>query len=159
MALGRWRSNFKSEADGLQRGDTWNLEFDSSINPRRPQPGWKEYITQTSARFSCSLCGKRWSSNNVMVVFHMHRKGRTGTVKVRRFGQKCQKCSNAPMEDPSINKTNICTLMRNLVKKIKNNCYNAALQGREYPYNKLVVTSRHKPAHCEGCIQGICTKN
>ncbi|XP_035033394.1 receptor-transporting protein 3 [Hippoglossus stenolepis] len=158
MALAEWRSNFQSEADGLLHGDTWNLEFDSSIQTEHPQHGWKEYLRKTSARFQCSLCPRGWPSNRVMVVFHMHLEGSTGTVKVRRLRQNCKRCSNAPMVDPSVEPENITILMRNLVKKIRIKCYNEKLDQGHYNPTKLEVNSPHEPAHCEGCIQGVCTK-
>ncbi|CAB1424465.1 unnamed protein product [Pleuronectes platessa] len=154
-----WRSNFKKAARDLQPGDTWNLEFDSSINPSCPEPGWKEYITRTSARFQCCLCERKWFSDRVMVVFHMRLEGSKGTVKVRRLHQSCKKCSNAPMEDPTVEKENLCNLMESLVMKIRMNCYNEKTQkGGEYVQKKPDNNRPHEPAHCEGCKLGICTK-
>ncbi|XP_062252379.1 receptor-transporting protein 3-like [Platichthys flesus] len=158
MDLEEWRSTFKIEADGLLHGDTWNLEFDSSIHPEHPQPGWKEYIRKTSARFQCSLCRRGWPSNRVMVYFHMQLEGSTGTVKVKRFRQNCKRCHNAPMVDPIVEPENITILMKNLVKKIRIKCYNEDLDQGNYNYTKIEVKSPHEPAHCEGCIQGFCTK-
>ncbi|XP_060934599.1 receptor-transporting protein 3-like [Limanda limanda] len=157
MDLEEWRYNFQSEADGLLHGDTWNLEFDYSIQPERSQRGWKEYITRTSARFWCSLCPRGWPSNRVMVLFHMRLKGRTGTVKVRGFGQSCQNCSDAQMEDPSIDPENITILMKNLVTKIRIKCYKEGLDVFEYHQINLEVNSSHDPDNCEGCREGICT--
>ncbi|XP_034439585.1 receptor-transporting protein 3-like [Hippoglossus hippoglossus] len=148
MDLAEWTSNFKSEADGLLHGDTWNLEFVSSIQPEHPQPGWEEYLTQTSARFWCSQCPRGWPSNRVTVVFHMCLKDSTGTVKVMRFGQKCQNCSNAPMVDPIVEPENITILMKNLVTKIRIKCY-------EEDLDDLEVNSPHDPPNCDACIRGI----
>ncbi|XP_058494167.1 5-hydroxytryptamine receptor 3C-like isoform X1 [Solea solea] len=50
MALSEWTSVFLGEAKGVLHGDTWNLEFDPSIRANTPEPGWKEYISNTSAR-------------------------------------------------------------------------------------------------------------
>ncbi|XP_058494913.1 5-hydroxytryptamine receptor 3C-like isoform X2 [Solea solea] len=50
MALSEWTSVFLGEANGVLDGDTWNLEFDPSIRANTPEPGWKEYVSNTSAR-------------------------------------------------------------------------------------------------------------
>ncbi|XP_062251720.1 receptor-transporting protein 3-like [Platichthys flesus] len=158
MDLGMWRSTFKKAAKDLQRGDTWNLEFDSNIDPRCLQPGWKEYIRRTSAWFKCSLCRRDWSSDRVMVVFHMRLEGSTGTVKVRRLRQSCNRCSDARMEDPTVEMENLRNLMESLVMKIGMNCYNETNpKGGEYVQKKPDNTRPHEPAHCEGCKLGFCT--
>nr|XP_019936366.1 PREDICTED: receptor-transporting protein 3-like [Paralichthys olivaceus] len=158
MALLEWRSIFQNEANNLLHGDTWNLEFDSTIVPKHPQCGWKEYFRSTSARFQCSSCRRGWPSNRVMVVFHMCLEGNIGTVKVRRIRQNCKKCSNAPMVDSIIEAEHITILMRNLVKKIRIKCYNETLDQGHYDHEKLDVKSPHEPDHCEGCRLGICTR-
>ncbi|XP_053286899.1 receptor-transporting protein 4 [Pleuronectes platessa] len=156
MDLKMWMSTFKKAAKDLQPGDTWNLEFDSNIEPSCPEPGWKQYITQTSAWFKCSLCPRGWPSNVVKVLFQMHLEGSTGTVKVRVFSQKCQNCSNAPMEDPIVEPENITILMMNLVTKIRIKCYNEDLDDVKRDQRKLEVKSSHDPANCEGCRLGVC---
>ncbi|KAF0042035.1 hypothetical protein F2P81_005567 [Scophthalmus maximus] len=94
-----------------------------------------------------------------MVVFHMRLMGGTGTVKVKRFRQNCKRCcSEAPMVDPSITAEHITVLMRNLVKKIRIKCYNENLDQGHYDHERIEVNSPHEPAHCEGCMAGICTR-
>uniref|UniRef100_A0A8D3DNN0 3CxxC-type domain-containing protein n=1 Tax=Scophthalmus maximus TaxID=52904 RepID=A0A8D3DNN0_SCOMX len=159
MALSEWTSIFLNEGQGLLHGDAWNLEFDSSIVPEQPEQGWQKYMRSTSARFQCTHCPRGWPSNRVMVVFHMRLMGGTGTVKVKRFRQNCKRCcSEAPMVDPSITAEHITVLMRNLVKKIRIKCYNENLDQGHYDHERIEVNSPHEPAHCEGCMAGICTR-
>ncbi|KAL7396348.1 hypothetical protein ABVT39_004581 [Epinephelus coioides] len=158
MADSEWTRIFQANANDLKEGDTWRLEFDQSLVPNSPNMGWQQYIRNTSARFKCSKCRREWPSNRVMVVFHMRLTYGQGVVKVRPFRQNCKMCSEAPMERPSITSENISILMENLVEKIRIKCYHEDL-GK--PYKKFLgldVKSPHEPAHCEGCIQGICTK-
>ncbi|XP_018528500.1 receptor-transporting protein 2 [Lates calcarifer] len=158
MAHAEWTHIFHTEANNLLHGDTWHLEFNSSIEPEQPEYGWKEYIRNTSARFQCTQCRRSWPSNRVMVVFHMRLIHGKGTVKVRRFRQNCKMCTNAPMEDPSIISENITTLMKNLVKKIRIKCYNEDLEKGFHHPRRFDVKSPHEPEHCEACKKGICTR-
>ena len=87
----------------------------------------------------------------------MHLEGSTGTVKVRRFGQMCQNCRDAPVEDPIIEPENINILMKNLVKTIRTKFYKEDLGFFEHLHNNLEVNSSHDPANCEGCREGFCT--
>ncbi|KAG7514825.1 hypothetical protein JOB18_043999 [Solea senegalensis] len=158
MALSEWTRIFLVEANGVLHGDTWNLEFDPSIRANSPEPGWKEYIRTTSARFQCTQCRRTWPSNRVMVIFHMSLLDGNGRVKVRSFRQNCKKCTDAPMVDPRISAENITILMKNLVKKIRIKCYNEKLDQGHYNHERLVVKSPHEPDHCEGCREGICNR-
>lgn len=110
------------------------------------------------SRFRCTRCGRSWPSNKAMVVFHMQLIGGQGTVKMRRMRQNCKKCSAAPMEIPSITSENIDILLENLVEKIREKCYHEDLGRGNKPFVNLEVKSPHEPAHCEACIQGICTR-
>uniref|UniRef100_A0A671Z4J7 Receptor-transporting protein 3-like n=1 Tax=Sparus aurata TaxID=8175 RepID=A0A671Z4J7_SPAAU len=159
MAQTDWTTIFGDKATDLEQGDSWHLEFDDSVEPKSPKPGWKEYIRNTGARFRCSKCGRSWPSNRVMVVFHMRLTGRQGVVKVRRFRQNCKKCASAPMQKPKILPENIDILMDNLVKKIRIKCYGERLDGVFRPPQNLDVKSPHEPAHCEACKLGICERN
>lgn len=82
-----------------------------------------------------------------------------GVVKARRFRQNCKKCSNAPMEEPSIESDNIDILLEKLVEKIRIKCYHEDLGDNIRPFRSFDVNSPHEPAHCEACIKGICTNN
>ncbi|XP_073333282.1 receptor-transporting protein 3-like [Pagrus major] len=159
MAQTDWTSIFMDKATEFTQGDSWRLEFDDTIVPKSPNPGWKEYIRNTGARFKCTKCGRSWPSNRVMVVFHMHLICGQGVVKVRRFRQDCKKCTAAPMEKPEITPENIDILMENLVKKIRIKCYHEDLDsGSRRPVN-LDVKSPHEPSHCEACKLGICQRD
>ncbi|XP_049911736.1 receptor-transporting protein 3-like [Epinephelus moara] len=158
MADSEWTRIFQANANDLKEGDTWRLEFDQNLVPNSPNMGWQQYIRNTGARFKCSKCRREWPSNRVMVVFHMRLTYGQGVVKVRPFRQNCKMCSEAPMERPSITSENINILMENLVEKIRIKCYHEDLGKPHKKFLGLDVKSPHEPAHCEGCIQGICTK-
>ncbi|XP_069009537.1 receptor-transporting protein 3-like [Embiotoca jacksoni] len=159
MELAVLTSIFQDKAQDLEQGDTWRLEFDGNIVPNDPNPGWVEYIRNTSAWFHCSMCPRGWPSNRVMVVFHMRLVDRQGTVKVRVLRQNCKNCDDAPMEDATITPENIAILMENLVKKIRIKCYHENLGQQFRPPMDFEVKSPHEPEHCEGCLKGICTRN
>ncbi|XP_047231464.1 receptor-transporting protein 3 [Girardinichthys multiradiatus] len=154
-----WTRIFKNEIAVLQsKGHTWTLEFDETILPNSPEPGWKMYIRKTSARFRCTSCRRSWPSNRVMVIFHMHLMDGQGTVKVRPLRQECNRCHNAPMVKPHVESNNIQILMENLVEKIRIKCYHENLGQKKRQYNAFDVKNPHEPNHCEGCKLGICTK-
>ena len=111
------------------------------------------------SRFRCSKCGRRWPSNWVTVVFHMHLIGRQGVVKVRCCRQNCKKCASAPMQQPKIPSENIEILMDNLVKKIRIKCYGERLDEGSKPHQNFKVKSPHEPGHCEACQLRICEIN
>ncbi|XP_058494832.1 receptor-transporting protein 3-like [Solea solea] len=156
MALSEWTSVFLGEAKGVLHGDTWKLRFDPSIQPNSPEPGWKEYVSNTGARFRCTQCPRAWPSNRVMVIFHMRLSDGKGRVKVKSFKQSCNKCTNPPMVDPDISTENITILMKNLVMKIRRKCYKEKLDQGDYNHEWLEVNNPHEPNHCEGCKEGIC---
>lgn len=45
-----WTRIFHQKATVFKQGDRWTLEFDDTIVPDHPQPGWKQYIRNTVAR-------------------------------------------------------------------------------------------------------------
>uniref|UniRef100_A0A8C4GIG2 3CxxC-type domain-containing protein n=1 Tax=Dicentrarchus labrax TaxID=13489 RepID=A0A8C4GIG2_DICLA len=106
-----------------------------------PNPGWEQYIRNTGARFKCIMCGRSWSSNRVMVVFHMRLLNGQGIVKVRRFRQNCM-MSAVPMGFPF-----------SLFLKIRIKCYHEDLGRRNKTFIRHDVSSPHEPA------QGICTRS
>ncbi|XP_068563232.1 receptor-transporting protein 3-like [Cebidichthys violaceus] len=159
MALQEWTPIFQKKANILKQGDSWHLQFDENLLPDSPNSGWEQYIRNTGARFKCRECGRGWPSNRVMVVFHMRLSCGQGVVKVRLFRQNCKKCIKAPMERPSITPENIDILLENLVEKIRIKCYHENLGEGHRPFVTLDVKSPHEPAHCEACMQGICTRN
>ncbi|XP_034534702.1 receptor-transporting protein 3-like isoform X2 [Notolabrus celidotus] len=151
-----WIDIFESKTSDLREGDSWCLEFDKSLDPERPDPGWQKYIRNTSARFRCSKCGRTWPSNQVKVVFHMQLREGRGVVKVRCFRQNCKKCHGAPMEKPQIDSENIDILLENLVKKIRIKCYHEDMGPSERRFEHVEVNNPHEPSHCEACLMGIC---
>ncbi|KAM7387952.1 hypothetical protein PAMP_024156 [Pampus punctatissimus] len=159
MAQPEWTGIFQMKANQLREGDTWRLELDENIVSNNLNLGWEQYIRNTGARFKCTKCGRSWSSNRVMVVFHMCLMNGLGIVKARPFRQNCKMCSEAPMEKPSITSENINILLENLIEKIRIKCYHEDLGQRNRPFRTFDVTNPHEPQHCEACIQGICTNN
>ncbi|KAL3979024.1 disintegrin and metalloproteinase domain-containing protein 28 [Sarotherodon galilaeus] len=153
-----WIRIFRIKAQSLKRGDSWSLEYDENIEPDNLDMGWKQYIRNTGARFKCSMCRREWPSNKVKVLFHMRLKNGQGTVKVRPLRQNCKMCSEAPMENPSVESDNVHILMENLVEKIKQKCYRKNPGGQKRYFRSFDVDSPHEPTHCEGCIKGVCTK-
>ncbi|KAF6734432.1 Receptor-transporting protein 3 [Oryzias melastigma] len=153
-----WKRIFQDEAKGLHFGHIWQMEFDDTIMPDCPNPGWEQYIRNTSARFRCTLCGRSWPSNRVLVTFHMQLIHIVGTVKVRALRQNCKRCTNAPMVKPSVESYNIKVLMENLMEKIKIKCYKEKRGPSNKPFRSQEVKSPHEPDHCEACKMGICTK-
>ena len=111
--------------------------------------------------FQCSKCKRKWPSSRVMVVFHMKlwKRQRKGVVKVRRTCQDCKKCTAAPMEKPTFSPDNLDILLEKLMGKIRVKCYHERTDEDNRPFRTDPVQSPHEPAHCEGCILGICTKN
>ncbi|XP_008289920.1 receptor-transporting protein 3-like [Stegastes partitus] len=158
MASPDWIREFQLRAKSLREGHSWRLEFDGNIVPNQPNPGWKKYIRNTSARFKCSECGRSWPSNWVTFIFHMRLADRNGTVKVRSLRQNCKNCYDAPMEEPSVSTDNIGILMENLMEKIRIKCYHEDLGEKNRPARSLDVQSPHEPSHCEACRLGICTR-
>ncbi|XP_030584136.1 receptor-transporting protein 2-like [Archocentrus centrarchus] len=152
-----WTRIFRIKAQSLKQGDSWHLEYDENIEPDKPNMDWKQYIRNTGARFKCSVCRRQWPSNKVMVIFHMCLRNGQGTVKVRQLRQNCKMCSDAPMEEPSVESDNIHILMENLVEKIKQKCYHKK-SARKRHFRSFDVNSPHEPKHCEGCIKGVCTR-
>uniref|UniRef100_A0A8C4DX33 3CxxC-type domain-containing protein n=1 Tax=Dicentrarchus labrax TaxID=13489 RepID=A0A8C4DX33_DICLA len=116
-----------------------------------PNPGWEQYIRNTGARFKCIMCGRSWSSNRVMVVFHMRLLNGQGIVKVRRFRQNCKN------EQFEINKRSavrqLDIIMTNVFYKIRIKCYHEDLGRRNKTFIRHDVSSPHEPA------QGICTRS
>ncbi|XP_061593157.1 receptor-transporting protein 2-like [Cololabis saira] len=141
----------------LNQAHTWHLEFDDNIMGQNP--GREQYIRTTRARFRCSKCKRSWPSNRVMVLFHMRLFDGQGTVKVRPFRQNCKRCAEAPMEKPEVDAENIEIIMENLVEKIRIKCYHENLGQKNRKPRSFDVKSPHEPAHCEGCKQGICTRD
>ncbi|KAM8888011.1 receptor-transporting protein 3-like isoform 1-T1 [Synchiropus picturatus] len=159
MAQARWNSIFRSKAAELPEEDTWNLEFDDTIVPNNPAAGWKEYIKKANARFACTTCRRQWPSNKVMVIFHMKLEDGTGTVKVRRCRQSCNRCSEAAMVIPNIEDPTLNALMDTLIGKIRIKCYNENQGGHQRYFQEYEVHNPHEPSNCEGCRLGICNQN
>ncbi|XP_041861414.1 receptor-transporting protein 3-like [Melanotaenia boesemani] len=156
MESSKWTNIFQNKAKQLKH--SWNLEFDEHIVPNRPHFGWRQCVNNTCARFRCSSCGRGWSSNRVMVLFHMRLMNGNGIVKMRPLYQKCKNCSDAPMEKPNIESDSIAVLMDNLMEKIRENCYHENTGGKKRHFRSYDGNNPHQPDHCQGCKLGLCRK-
>ncbi|XP_016402601.1 receptor-transporting protein 3-like, partial [Sinocyclocheilus rhinocerous] len=111
--------------------------------------------------FRCSLCRKTWGSKRVRVLFHFHLNTarNRGTIKVRRFKQKCRRCAEAQWEDPNFPVENIDVLVERLVKNIRVKCYRDNL-GETNRSSVFIgrVNGPHETAHCEACHKGVCSQ-
>ncbi|KAM9762532.1 receptor-transporting protein 3-like [Menidia menidia] len=159
MDIAEWKRIFENKATKMQQQDPWQLIFDENIFPNRPNMGWKQCIGNTCARFRCSSCGRGWSSNRVMVVFHMQLRNAKGTIKIRPLHQQCKNCSDGPMEKPCIESSSIYVLMQNLVEKIRIKCYDERIELKKRHFKSYDGNSPHEPAHCQGCQLKICKRN
>ncbi|KAL7382529.1 hypothetical protein ABVT39_023828 [Epinephelus coioides] len=138
------------------RGDSWRLQVDESIDLHHPKAGWMQCSDNTSAWFKCRWCPRRWPSNWVRVVFNMRLTNNQGVVKVRPYRQSCNYCPGAKMEEPSISSENIDILLENLLKNIRIECYGEDLVRRNRQAVSLDVKNSHDPRNCQGCKDGIC---
>ncbi|KAI3368242.1 hypothetical protein L3Q82_007963 [Scortum barcoo] len=145
MAHPEWTRIFQIKTKNLK--DPWRLEFDEDLVPNRPNLCWKSYIRNTSGRFRCTECGRGWSSNRAMVVFHMRLNHREGIVKVRPLRQNCKVCDGAPMEKPDVTSENIGILLENLVQKIRIKCYHENLGKKIRHFRSIDQNNPHEPAH------------
>ncbi len=97
----------------------------------------------------------------MQVVFHFHLNTarNQGTIKVRRFKQKCRRCTQAQWEDPNFPVDNIDVLIERLVRNIRKKCYREDLgeTNRSSVFNGR-VNGPHEIAHCEACHKGICSQ-
>ncbi|KAI4894163.1 hypothetical protein NFI96_027841 [Prochilodus magdalenae] len=157
----QWNSVFQKRAAEL-KGDKWTLEMDDSIEPNQTQQGWNQYIRNSYAQFHCSLCRRSWPSKQVQVLFHftLDSPSRHGTVKVRRFRQKCRTCAEAKMEQPSFTVENIDVMVEKLMEKIRVRCYGEEPKesNRNLVFNDK-VDGPHESQHCEACQKGFCSQN
>ncbi|XP_036378734.1 receptor-transporting protein 2-like [Megalops cyprinoides] len=156
-----WIRIFQEKIEELDRGDSWGIEFDDTIVGGKLASGWQQYIRSTFGRFTCSKCKKGWPSKRVTVLFHMCLRSRDqcGTVKARLFKQQCRRCKDAPFEEPHLKVENVEVLLEKLMEKIRIKCYREDLgqRNRHFHFDGR-VDGPHETAHCEACLQGICTK-
>lgn len=160
MASMLWENSLREKSSDLHE-DTWHITIDDSIEPHRQARDWYQYISGSFARFRCSLCKRGWVSKRVQVVFHFNLNAakREGTIKLRRFKQKCRRCNEARMEDPNFAVENIDVLIERLVEKIRMRCYSENLGENNRPsVFSGRVNGPHESQHCEACQSGICSQ-
>ncbi|XP_056615441.1 receptor-transporting protein 2-like [Triplophysa dalaica] len=160
MASILWNSAVQERATELH-GDSWDVVFDDSITQHNTASGWYHYISGSFAGFSCSLCRRTWASKRVQVIFHFYLNSASnqGTIKVRRFKQKCKRCTGARMEDPNFSVENIDVLVERLVTKIRVRCYLEYLGESNRPSRfSGRMNGPHETMHCEACQNGVCSQ-
>ncbi|XP_067272511.1 receptor-transporting protein 2-like [Pseudorasbora parva] len=160
MTLMLWESSLQAKASELH-DDSWHITITDSIEPHNQARDWHQYISGSFARFTCSLCKRSWMSKRVQVVFHFHLNTtrKEGTIKLRRFKQKCRRCNEAKMEDPNFPVENIDVLINRLVEKIRMRCYKEDLGETNRPsVFSGRVNGPHESAHCEACRLSICSQ-
>lgn len=53
MLSPEWTEIFQIKAKDLKQGDSWKLQYDENIEPKKTSTDWKDYIRNTSARSVC----------------------------------------------------------------------------------------------------------
>ncbi|KAM6169275.1 receptor-transporting protein 3 [Rhynchocyon petersi] len=159
---GVWRQVFQELVQEVKPWHTWTLTLDKGLLPNVLQPEWRQYQQWSFARFQCSLCSRSWASAQVQVLFHMHwsKKKSRGQVKMKLFGQRCQKCSQSPFEVPEFTQENISRILNNLVLQILKKCYREEFKPIE-AIPAIKDNSKKGPhdiGNCEACLQGFCAQ-
>ncbi|KAM8758785.1 receptor-transporting protein 3 [Rhynchonycteris naso] len=158
-----WQETFQELIQEVKPSDQWTLTLDESLAPSVLQPGWTQYQQWVFARFSCSWCSRSWASAKVRVLFHMHwsKRDSEGQVKMRVFGQRCNKCSPDSFEVPEFTEENISRVLNNLVFRILKKCYKEGFKSMEEipTVRNVSLEGPHDTDNCEACLQGFCTKS
>ncbi|XP_006893106.1 PREDICTED: receptor-transporting protein 3 [Elephantulus edwardii] len=160
--IGVWREEFQTLIQEVKPWHTWTLTLDKELLPSTRQPEWVQYKQWSFARFQCSSCSRHWASAQVQVLFHMHwSKGTSqGQVKMRLFGQRCQKCSQSAFEVPEFTQENISRILNNLVLHILKRCYREGFKSMEVipAIKDIPLEGPHDSGNCEACHQGFCAQ-
>ncbi|XP_069473584.1 receptor-transporting protein 3-like isoform X2 [Ambystoma mexicanum] len=161
MALETWNSVFQSKIAELRRPGQWTFGQEEHMEE---QPGCKQYMVHTSASFRCSVCGRRWESSKVRIIFHIKQASRRvqeGRVTMRIFKQECKKCQGARLEEPQFLIENIDVTLEQLVTRIRKVCYREDVSDRPVP--AFLTSGRtggpHDSMHCEACRLGLCDQS
>ncbi|XP_066206699.1 receptor-transporting protein 3 isoform X1 [Saccopteryx leptura] len=158
-----WQKAFQELIQEVKPSDQWSLTLDESLAPSALQPGWTQYQQWVFARFNCSWCSRSWASAKVRVLFHMHwsKRDYEGRVKMRIFGQRCNKCSPDSFEVPEFTEENISRILNNLVFRILKKCYKEGFKSMEEipTVQDISLEGPHDSDNCEACLQGFCTKS
>ncbi|XP_074163699.1 receptor-transporting protein 3-like [Sminthopsis crassicaudata] len=153
-----WEQTFQQIITEKKPHHRWKLKVDYNLEVKSLPPGWRQYTKKGFARFRCSLCGRSWVSAQVLILFWMCLKKPYGKVKMRVFGQRCQKCSVALFEEPEFSPEGIEKVLDCLVVHILLKCYQESAHPavpREDPLREVHVTGPHDAGNCEACLLGI----
>nr|XP_020633363.1 receptor-transporting protein 3-like isoform X2 [Pogona vitticeps] len=153
-----WESEFKKKIAEYKPWDKWTLTKDLE-NSQVPH-GWHCYEQRNLfARFKCSSCSHSWKSAQATIVFHVHLDCSSGQVKMRVFGQKCNRCASPKYEEPSFQDDTVVFVLHNLVHKILQNCYRESrvLLPLPPPVSEDLLEGPHKIGSREPYVQRTLT--
>ncbi|XP_051846985.1 receptor-transporting protein 3-like [Antechinus flavipes] len=140
-----WEQTFQRIIREKKPHHRWKLKVDNNLEVKSLRPGWKQYTQKGLARFRCSLCGRSWVSAQVLILFWMCLKEPYGRVKMRVFGQRCQKCSRALFEEPEFSPEGVEKVLGCLVVRILLKCYRESARAAvpsEDPLREILVAAR-----------------
>ncbi|KAJ7324643.1 hypothetical protein JRQ81_017663 [Phrynocephalus forsythii] len=152
-----WRDVFEKQIQQVKPGDAWRLTMDQNLKFHCPS-GWKRYLQEHAfASFRCSWCLHRWSSHQVVILFHMgwepHR--RQGSVKMRLFRQQCHKCGSGKYEEPHVTEGAVESILKDLIVAIRRKCYGEQVEEHELREVITHAGGPHRREYCEACSLGI----
>ncbi|XP_072264369.1 receptor-transporting protein 3-like [Pyxicephalus adspersus] len=149
-----WIEIFENEMQDKGIDDLWDFSVDENF---QEQKGWLRYSLCCFAWFCCSICGRKWASSKVHLIFYMKLKICFGQVKMHVFRQKCKVCNCAEYEEPTFMVENVEIAMKCLVTKICQKFYKLPIE--DFPRD-FVKDGRQDGVHdrdnCEACSKGIC---
>ncbi|XP_061490520.1 receptor-transporting protein 2-like [Rhineura floridana] len=153
-----WREVFEKQIKGVKPGDAWRLVMDQRLDFHYVDTRWRKWLMEHAhARFMCSRCCHSWSSHQAVILFHMHweQHGRQGQVKMRLFGQKCQKCFSNKYEEPQFSEDDVDNILEDMILEIREKCYGERIDHSKF--SKVIVNDSgpHMRGYCEACQLGI----
>ncbi|XP_069829485.1 receptor-transporting protein 3-like [Dendropsophus ebraccatus] len=153
-----WKDAFQNEIIIRNISHFWSLDIEESF---QKHPSWLQYTVYSFARFCCQLCGRRWASAKVHILFQIRLMRKTGQVMMHVFKQRCKLCNAAYYEQPEFIPENIEIALTMLVNRICEKFYN--IPKENLPSRSFIRDGRqegpHDSSNCEGCAHGVCHQN
>ncbi|XP_073529210.1 uncharacterized protein [Phyllobates terribilis] len=150
-----WKEAFQNEIFIRDIQHFWTLEIEESF---QKQQKWLQYTLCSFARFCCELCGRRWASSKVHILFQIKLERNAGRVKMHIFKQKCRICNTDYYEQPLFIPENIEIAISLLFNRICEKLYN--IPKENMPSTSFIKEGSQDGPHdcknCEGCAHGIC---
>ncbi|EAW78148.1 receptor-transporting protein 4 [Homo sapiens] len=155
-----WEQTFQELIQEAKPRATWTLKLDGNLQLDCLAQGWKQYQQRAFGWFRCSSCQRSWASAQVQILCHTYWEHWTsqGQVRMRLFGQRCQKCSWSQYEMPEFSSDSTMRILSNLVQHILKKYYgNGTRKSPEMPVIlEVSLEGSHDTANCEACTLGIC---